>query len=295
MWEKTSPRRPAHSLIRLGLALACAAASWYCAAQPVLRLATTTSTEDSGLLEAILPDFEKRCGCRVDVIAVGTGQALAIGRRGDADVVLVHSRGAEEEFVRERHARERHDVMYNDFVLVGPAGDPARISSMRLARDAFASIADARALFASRGDKSGTDVAEKAIWAAAGVSPAGEKWYLSMGQGMGDTLLAANEQGAYTLSDRGTWLSMRHKLASLRLLLGGDDIAANADPALRNRYGVMAVNPDIHPGVNFDLARRFVEWLVSPGAQRAIGDFGREEFGQPLFYPFHRDQSNRDR
>jgi tungstate transport system substrate-binding protein len=254
------------------------------AAPSVLRLATTTSTDDSGLLRAILPAFEGNCNCRVDVVAVGTGQALEIGRRGDADVVLVHARKQEDAFVAEGHARERHDVMYNDFVIVGPKNDPAKIRGTALARDAFAKIAKAEVPFASRGDKSGTETAERAIWAALGYSPSG-RWYRSLGQGMGETLFTSNEMGAYTLSDRGTWLSMRERLTALDLLVGGKTIAENQDLTLRNRYGVMAVSPDKHPGVNFDLATRFVQWLISPGTQRTIGEFGRQRFGQPLFYP----------
>lgn len=250
----------------------------------VLRLATTTSTEDSGLLRAILPAFEKLCGCRVDVIAVGTGQALEIGRRGDADVVLVHAREAELTFVAERQARERFDVMYNDFVVVGPAADPAKVGGRRTAREAFAAIAAAKAPFASRGDKSGTEIAEKAIWTSANVRPAGT-WYRSLGQGMGETLILANEERAYALTDRGTWLAMRDKLTNLRLLVGGPSIAENPDPGLRNEYGVMAIDPRAHPGVNAAAAAKFVEWLVSPGTQRVIGAFGVQRFGQPLFYP----------
>ncbi len=266
------------------LAFAVALAASTSTAAPVLRLATTTSTADSGLLGAILPAFEIQCGCRVDVIAVGTGQALEIARRGDADVVLVHARAAEDQFVRDGHARERLDVMYNDFAIVGPVDDPAKVSTLTLARDAFAAIARAKDAFVSRGDKSGTETAEKAIWTAANLSPAGA-WYRSLGQGMGETLVTANEQGAYTLADRGTWLSMRQRLPRLRLLLGGRSVATNSDPGLRNQYGVMAVTPDRHPGVNFGLARRFIEWLVSPDTQRAIGEFGRDTAGESLFYP----------
>lgn len=254
-------------------------------AQPVLRLATTTSTADSGLLAAILPAFEKECGCRVDVLAVGTGEALEIARRGDADVVLVHARAAEDRFVAEGHARERRDVMYNDFVIVGPRDDPARIARLSRAAEAFAAIARAGAPFASRGDRSGTHTAELTVWASAGVAPRGGAWYRSVGQGMGETLVFANEQGAYTLSDRGTWLSMRDKLPNLGLLFGGRTLAESPDPTLRNRYGVMAVNPDRHPGVQVALAARFVGWIVSPATQRAIGEFGVRRFGQPLFYP----------
>jgi tungstate transport system substrate-binding protein len=270
---------------RVGLVLALALTVPVGAAPPVLRLATTTSTADSGLLSAVLPAFEKECSCRVDVIAVGTGQALEIGRRGDADVVLVHSRSAEDQFVAQRHARERRNVMYNDFVIVGPTDDPAKIAPITQAVEAFAGIARTGARFVSRGDKSGTEAAEKSVWAAAKIVPAGKSWYGSLGQGMGETLITANEQGAYTLSDRGTWLSMKAKLAQLRLLVGGSTLAGNQDSSLRNQYGVMAVNPDVHPGVNDTLAQRFIDWLVSPETQRAIGDFGRQKFGQPLFYP----------
>ena len=280
-----------HLRIRFASSLlaACLAAAAPVSAQApvkpgVLRLATTTSTDDSGLLRAILPAFEKLCACRVDVIAVGTGQALEIGRRGDADVVLVHAYKLELQFLAEHQARERFDVMYNDFVVVGPAADPTKIASRRSAREAFAAIAAAKAAFASRGDKSGTETAELAIWASAGLKPAGA-WYRSLGQGMGETLMVANEQRAYTLSDRGTWLAMRDKLPNLRLLMGGRSIAENPDSALRNRYGVIAIDPRAHPGVNAEAARKFVEWLVSPATQRVIGEFGVKRFGQPLFYP----------
>jgi tungstate transport system substrate-binding protein len=255
------------------------------AAPGVLRLATTTSTQDSGLLDAILPAFQAKCGCRVDVIAVGTGQAVEIGRRGDADALLVHARQAEDQFVADRQARERFDVMYNDFVIVGPPADPAKIAVVTTARDAFAAIAAMQAPFASRADKSGTHTAELAIWAALKVAPAGNKWYRALGQGMGETLIFADEQEAYTLSDRGTYLSMRDRLPHLRILVGGRNLAENTDPSLRNAYGVMAVNPDLHPGVNFPLAMQFVDWLLSAETQRVIGVYGVARFGQPLFYP----------
>jgi tungstate transport system substrate-binding protein len=251
----------------------------------VLRLATTTSTADTGLLDAILPAFQKLANCRVDVVAVGTGQAIEIGRRGDADVLLVHARQAEDQFVADRHARERFDVMFNDFVVLGPAADPAKIAPLRRASEAFAAIAKAEASFDSRADKSGTHTAELAIWAAAKIGPAGQKWYRALGQGMGETLVTANEQDAYTLSDRGTYLSMRGRLPRLRLLVGGQNLAQNPDSSLRNRYGVMAVNPDLHPGVNFALATRFVDWLLSAETQKVIGSYGVSRFGQPLFYP----------
>ena len=252
----------------------------------VLRLATTTSTQDSGLLDAILPDFEAKCGCRVDVVAVGTGQALEIGAKGDADVVLVHSRKGEDQFVADGHAKERFDVMYNDFIIVGLQDDPAKINGMTVAKEAFQAIMDSQSLFASRGDKSGTNTKELSIWASLGVTPTQDMtWYNSLGQGMGETLTFANEQGAYTLTDRGTYLSMRDKLPNLTVLVGGANLAENKDKALLNPYGVLAVNPDTHPGVNFELATQFVKWLLSPETQKMIGAYGADQYGQPLFYP----------
>jgi len=252
----------------------------------VLRLATTTSTADSGLLDAILPQFESTCSCRVDVVAVGTGQALEIGGKGDADVVLVHSRKAEDTFVADGHARQRFDVMYNDFVIVGPKDDPAKAVPAATAKDAFKAIESAQALFASRGDKSGTHSKELSIWSSLGITPTQDmKWYNALGQGMGETLIFADEQRAYTLTDRGTYLSMKDKLPNLAILVGGDNLAENTDKSLLNPYGVMAVNPDTHPGVDFELAMRFVDWLLSPETQSLIGAYGVDKFGQPLFYP----------
>lgn len=252
----------------------------------VLRLATTTSTYDSGLLNAILPDFEQRYGVRVDVIAVGTGQALALGARGDVDVVLVHARQLEDEFVAEGHALARYDVMYNDFVIVGPQDDPAGIRGMRSATQALARIAERRAPFVSRGDKSGTHAKERYLWEQAGLAPGpGDQWYFSLGQGMGDTLVFANEKRAYTLTDRGTFLAMWDRLPNLVILVGGNSIAENPDQALYNPYGVLPINPEKHPGVNFELAQKFVAWLTSVSTQEEIAAFGRERFGQPLFYP----------
>lgn len=252
----------------------------------VLRLATTTSTADSGLLDAILPEFAQKNNARVDVVAVGTGQALEIGAKGDADVVLVHARAREDKFVADGDGIDRRDVMYNDFVLVGPTADPAGIGGSALAKEALAKIAEAQAPFASRGDDSGTYTKEKSLWAAAGITPTVDSgWYFSVGQGMGETLLFANEKLAYTLADRGTWLSMQEKLPALTLLVGGATIDQNGDKALLNPYGVIPVNPAKHPGVNFDLATKFAEWLTSAETQQMIGDYGKEKFGQPLFYP----------
>lgn len=251
-----------------------------------LRLSTTTSTQDSGLLPVILPDFEKKFNCHVDVVAVGTGQALQIGSKGDADVVLVHARAQEDAFVKNGDARERFDVMYNDFVIVGPQADPAKIAGTKLAKDAFKNIADTQSLFASRGDASGTFTKEMSIWASDGISPTKQtNWYNSLGQGMGETLLFSNEQNAYTLTDRGTWLSMTGKLPNLVILFGGKSIQENPDKQLYNPYGVLAVNPDKHAAVNFAMAMNFVNWIISPDTQKLIGEYGKDKYGQPLFYP----------
>jgi tungstate transport system substrate-binding protein len=251
-----------------------------------LRLATTTSTADSGLLDAILPDFEQQQHVKVDVIAVGTGQALKLGENGDADVVLVHARAREDAFMAEGYGVNRRDVMYNDFVIVGPTSDPAQIHTATSAADAFAKIAAAGATFASRGDDSGTFTKEQSLWGTAGITPTAElAWYRSLGQGMGETLAAANELGAYTLSDRGTYLSLRDNLQDLQILYGGETIAQNADTSLRNPYGVIAVNPQRHPDAQFELANSFIEWLASPETQTRIGEYGTDRFGQPLFYP----------
>lgn len=250
----------------------------------VLRLATTTSTDDSGLLDAILPAFEEANNARVDVVAVGTGQALALGEAGDADVVLVHARSREDEFVAAGHGLYRRDVMYNDFVIAGPPDDPAGISGLPLAADAMARIAASGSTFASRGDDSGTHIKEKGLWETAGEATEGD-WYASLGQGMGETLIFANEAGAYTLTDRGTFLSMSSSLPNLVILVGGQSIAENQDPTLLNPYGVIPVNPAKSDKINAALAESFVQWITSPATQEAIGAFGIVKFGQPLFYP----------
>lgn len=260
-----------------------------CASQPaepqVLRLATTTSTDNSGLLAAILPDFEEKYNAQVDVIAVGTGQAIALGESGDVDVILVHSRSREDAFVDAGHGTERSDVMYNDFILVGPSGDPAGVSGMTLAKDALTAIADAGAVFASRGDDSGTHSKELSLWSSAGIEPdPNSEWYKSLGQGMGDTLTFANQAGAYTLTDRGTYLAMMESLTSLQVMVGGNSIDENQDPAMFNPYGVIPVSPD-KGNINLDLAEDFVDWLTSVSTQQIISEFGVDKFGQPLFYP----------
>ena len=277
-------RKLAFSLILIAILMALAACG---AGEPeVLRLATTTSTADSGLLDAILPAFEEEFNARVDVVAVGTGQAIELGEAGDADVILVHARAREDAFVAEGHGTERFDVMYNDFVLVGPADDPAGVAGMTTAAEALAAIAAAGAPFASRGDDSGTHTKELSLWEAAGVTPdpAGG-WYNSLGQGMGETLTFANEAGAYTLADRGTFLSMGANLPNLVVVVGGESIDGNADPALLNPYGVIPVNPEKSDAINNDLANQFAEWITSAEVQEMIGQFGVDTYGQPLFYP----------
>lgn len=251
----------------------------------VLRLATTTSTEDSGLLDAILPDFEKKYNARVDVVAVGTGQAIALGEAGDADVILVHARSREDAFVEAGHGINRRNVMHNDFILVGPAADPAGVKGMTSAVDALAAIAAAEAPFASRGDDSGTHVKEMSLWEKAGITPVSGGWYSSLGQGMGDTLTFANEAGAYTMTDRGTYLAMRQNLPNLVIVVGGETIADNVDPAMLNPYGVIPVNPAKSSAINGDLAEKFAAWITSAEVQQKIADFGVDKFGSPLFYP----------
>lgn len=273
---------------RLSILLAIALTLPGCAeaAPRVLRLATTTSTYDSGLLDYLLPEFEEQFNAQVDVIAVGTGQAVALGENGDADVILVHNLGLETTFVEEGYGVERFPVMFNDFVLLGPDDDPARIAAASTAADAMKRIAASKSEFASRGDDSGTHTREKALWREAGLSPTEvDTWYLSLGQGMGETLIFAHERSAYTLSDRGTFLAQSANLPGLSVLFGGESIAENPDPALLNPYGVIAVSPQVHAGVAYDLARDFITWLTSVPTQERIAEFGIDRFGQPLFYP----------
>ncbi len=250
-----------------------------------LILSTTTSTYDSGLLDFILPGFQNKFNCKVDVVAVGTGQAIAIGQKGDADVLLVHDRPAEDKFVKDGYARERFDVMYNDFIIVGPRNDPAKISGMKMAKDAFKAIMDTKSIFASRGDKSGTNSKELSIWATLNVTPTKDMpWYNALGQGMGETLLFSNDKGAYTLTDRATWLAQQSKLSGLTVLVGGKNINENADKNLYNPYGVMAVNPDKFPGVKYDMAMNFVKWITGVDEQKVINSYGVDKYGQQLFF-----------
>jgi tungstate transport system substrate-binding protein len=239
-----------------------------------ITIASTTSTEQSGLFGHILPIFRAATGIGARVVALGTGQALDVARRGDADVVLVHDRAAEERFVAEGFATGRRPVMFNDFVLIGPAADPAGIARLPDVAAALRRIAERQAAFISRGDRSGTHAAELRLWAEAGIAPQG-RWYREIGQGMGPALNTAAAQDAYLLSDRGTWLAFRNR-QSLRILVEGDG-------RLLNRYGVMAVNPARHPHVNAAGARRFIEWLTGPEGQSAIASHRIN--GDQLFFP----------
>jgi tungstate transport system substrate-binding protein len=243
-------------------------------AQDFITVASTTSTENSGLFGHILPIFQAETGIEVRVVAQGTGQALETGRKGDADVVFVHARAQEDKFVAEGFAKERFDVMYNDFVIVGLDTDPAGVKAATDARAAMTAIAGSGASFASRGDDSGTHAAEKNLWKSAGIEPAGA-WYLSTGSGMGATLNTAAQVPAYALTDRGTWLSFQNR--------GPLVVVHEGDPVLFNPYGIMLVNPEKHPHVKAEAGQTFIDWILSPAGQQAIAGF--KVGGEQLFFP----------
>jgi tungstate transport system substrate-binding protein len=240
-------------------------------------MATTTSTQDSGLLDVLLPVFEKKTGYFVKTIAVGSGQAMAMGQKGEADVLLVHSPAAEQKFVKEGYGLNRRLVMHNDFIVVGPAMDPAKIRGMKSTLEVFKKIASTKSLFMSRGDNSGTNSKEKEIWKTAGIKSDGEKWYQQTGLGMGQTLNVASEKAAYTLTDRGTYLALKKKLSL--------DMLAEGDAILLNIYHVIEVNPSKWPKVNAAGAKAFADFMVSKETQSIIKTFGVERFGSPLFFP----------
>src|SRR6266571_1176356 len=240
-------------------------------------VASTTSTQDSGLFSHILPLFKAKTGIDVRVVAQGTGQALDTGKRGDADVLFVHAKALEEKFIADGFGVKRFPVMYNDFVLIGPKSDPARIKGMTDVVDAFRTIKAKAAPFISRGDRSGTHIAELELWKAAGIDIARDKgpWYKEIGQGMGAALSTASASNAYVLADRGTWIAFKNR--------GELDIVAQGDKRLFNQYGVMLVNPAKHPHVKKELGQAFIDWLVSAAGQKAIADYKIE--GQQLFFP----------
>ncbi|MFO0752279.1 MAG: extracellular solute-binding protein [Thermodesulfovibrionales bacterium] len=248
------------------------------AAESTLLCASTTSTENSGLFGHLLPLFEKKTGIKVRVVARGTGAAIEMGKRGDADVAFVHAKEQELQAVEEGYFVNRRNVMYNDFVLIGPAADPAKVKGMQSADGALKKIAESSAPFVSRGDASGTHTKELSLWKKAGIEPKGQKWYLEAGQGMEKTQRIANEKRAYTLTDRGTWLATKDKDAlDMVIVLEGD-------PLLFNQYGVMAVNPEKHPQAKYKEAMEFINWLVSKEGQNAIASF-RDKNGNALFIP----------
>ena len=257
--------------------IVAALAAWTAAlalAQDFITVASTTSTEQSGLFRHLLPEAKKALGFDIHVVAVGTGQALDMGRRGDADVEFVHDKVAEEKFLAEGFGVKRYPVMYNDFVIVGPKSDPAHAKGRDVVA-ALRKIAAAQAPFASRGDKSGTDAAEKRYWKMAGIEPPKGGWYRETGSGMGPTLNTASAMNAYALTDRGTWLSFRNR-GDLAILVEGDD-------KLFNQYGVMLVNPAKHPHVKKELGQKFIDWLISPAGQQAIAAY--RIGGEQLFFP----------
>ena len=247
------------------------------AQEKFITIASTTSTVNSGLMDAINPLFEKKTGIKVRMISVGTGQAIRLARDGDVDVLLVHHRPSEDKFVADGHGVKRYDVMYNDFVIVGPEEDPAKIVSVGEARGAMIRIAESKSLFLSRGDDSGTHKRELALWGMAGIDVAGfsGQWYRETGSGMGATLNAAFAMGAYTLADRGTWLSFRNR--------AGMAVMVEGDPPLHNPYGIMLVNPAKHPHVKAAMGQQYIDWIVSKQGQAAIAAFTVE--GQQLFHP----------
>jgi tungstate transport system substrate-binding protein len=247
-------------------------------AQTRIRCASTTSTQNSGLLDYLLPLFEKKTGIKVDVVAVGTGASLEIGKRGDCDVVLVHAKEMELKAVAEGYFVNRHDVMYNDFVIIGPTGDPRKIKGNKKALEAMKKIADGSGIFVSRGDKSGTHTMELGLWKQLGVDPKGRPWYLEVGSGMEKAQRIADEKKGYALTDRGTWLATRDK-DKLDMI-----IVLEGDPVLFNQYGVMAVNPEKHKHAKFKEVMAFVNWMISKEGQQAIGAF-KDKFGNVLFYP----------
>jgi len=243
-----------------------------------IRCASTTSTQNSGLFEHILPIFQKKTGIKVDVVAVGTGAAIEIGKRGDADVVLVHAKELELKALQEGYFVNRYDLMYNDFVIIGPVDDSLKIKGMKSAAEAFKRIAENNYPFVSRGDKSGTHTKELLIWKKAGINPKGQRWYLEVGQGMEKTQRIASEKQSYTLTDRGTWLATKDKdRLEMKIVLEGD-------PILFNQYGVMAVNPQRHKHVKYREAMEFIKWLISKEGQEAIASF-KDRYGNQLFIP----------
>jgi tungstate transport system substrate-binding protein len=268
------------SLVAFAFALLATFAPTTSQAAPAIKtiiLATTTSTQDSGLLDELIPMFEKQTGYMVKTIAVGSGQAMKMGERGEADVLLVHSPAAEKKFMEEGYGVTRRIVMHNDFVIVGPPADPAKIKAAKTTEEAYKKIAESGALFVSRGDNSGTNAKELAIWKAIGVTPAGKKWYQPTGLGMGQTLNVAAEKNGYTLTDRATYLAFKKTL--------GLTIIKEGDPILLNIYHVIELNPAKSPKINIAGGKAFADFMVAKKSQKVISKFGIAKYGAPLFFP----------
>jgi tungstate transport system substrate-binding protein len=245
--------------------------------QKSVILATTTSTQDTGLLDVLIPVFEKKTGYMVKTIAVGSGQAMAMGQKGEADVLLVHSPEAEKKFIADGYGVSRRLVMHNDFIVVGPGSDPAKVKAAKSALEGFKRVAEAGNLFMSRGDNSGTHAKEKGLWKASAINPEGQKWYQQTGLGMGQTLNVASEKRAYTLADRGTYLSLKKTLDLV--------IMSEGDPALLNIYHVIELNPAKFLKINVAGGKAFADFMVSKEAQEIVKTFGVQKFGSPLFFP----------
>ncbi len=265
-------------IIVLASVIFCYAPATYGAPAAEIILASTTSTENSGLFGHILPLFEKKTGIKVKVVARGTGASIEMGKRGDADAVFVHAKELEMKAVEEGFFLSRHDVMYNDFVIIAPPDDPSKVKGLKSAAEGFKRISAGTAPFVSRGDKSGTHTKELELWKKAGVDPKGNPWYLEVGQGMEKAQRIANEKRAYCLTDRGTWLATKDK-DKLEMI-----IVLEGDPVLFNQYGVMAVNPEKHKHVKYKEAKEFVNWIISKEGQQAIASF-KDKLGNQLFYP----------
>ncbi len=246
------------------------------AVEKTLKMATTTSTQDSGLLDVLVPEFKKDTGYNLNVIAVGSGQAMEMGAKGDVDVLFVHSRAAEDKFVADGFGVNRKDVMHNDFILIGPTNDPAKIKGETDTVKALTKISQAKATFLSRGDKSGTNTKELGLWTKAKITPEGD-WYKNVGKGMGDTFRMADEMKGYTLIDRATYLALKDKYKL--------EIMVEKDAPLLNPYGVIAVNKAKFPNVDYDGAMQFVNWITSEKIQNMIAEFGKDKYGQSLFIP----------
>jgi tungstate transport system substrate-binding protein len=263
------------ALLIIAISIFVLALSLAAGAEDRLRMSSTTSTQNSGLFDALIPPFEEANNVKVDVVAVGTGKAIKLGENGDVDLIFVHAKAAEEKFVEEGYGVKRHPVMHNDFVIIGPPEDPAGLKDAKTAEEAFKKLAKAKAEFISRGDDSGTHKKEKQLWKAAGITPEGA-WHIEAGQGMGAVLTMAFNKKAYALTDRGTFIKYQEKIEPMAIAFEGDE-------ALYNPYGIIAVNPKKYPDTNYELAKKFIDYVTGPKGQKIIADYKVK--GKQLFYP----------